>query len=148
MSTKDFDIKKIGIFLILTVAIILVIKKVVQSIKPPNANYIPGGGAVANNFNASNYADIMYDVISGIGTLAGTKNQAAQKLVGLTDNELVAVYNYWNTKYATEKSVPVFGSPFGTLPNAMKDEYNYPVIVYGSNYWNELLNRFNKLNLT
>lgn len=138
----------IRIIIIILVALLitaLILKIVAIVKKPPNANYITGGGEVRNNFNPAKYADAMYNVTGGIFTLANTKLEAAATLQDLSDNELIDVYNYWNKEYSTKTS---WGEPFGSLTNTMKKETNVPfIVVGGGNAWQELINRLDHLNL-
>ena len=135
------------IIIIIIVALLitfLILKVIAIAKRPPNANYITGGGEVKSNFDAAKYADLMYSVTGGIFTLANTKDEAAKELTNLTDNELVAVYNYWNKEYSTKTS---WGSAFGTLTNTMKAETNVPLISVGTSYWQPLIDRLDRLNL-
>lgn len=137
---------KIAIAIILVIALLIVTGKIIRELKKPaNANYVEGGGPVATNFNAAKYAKSMFDVIDGLFTSANSKNKAAEELMRLTDNELIAVYNYWNDEYSTKTS---YGEKFGTLPNSMSKEQNVPFISVGeTNSWKDLQNRFARLNL-
>lgn len=137
---------KVIIIIIIALIIAAIIAKIIAIAKrPPNAKYIQGGGEVRNNFNPDKYAEVMYNAIGGWLTLANTKAEAAQQLFDLSDNELIAVYNKWNELYSTKTS---YGQPYGTLTNSMKAEWNVPDISFGgTNYWFELQNRLDRLNL-
>lgn len=137
---------RIIIIIIIALLITWLIFKIVAMLrKPPNAKYITGGGEVRNNFNPAKYADEMYNATAGIFTLANTKLEAAEAMKDLSDNELIAVYNYWNDNYSTKTS---YGQAFGSMTNTMKAETNVPfIVVGGSNGWSELINRLDRLNL-
>lgn len=138
---------KIALAIVLALLLLLFIGWVVRKLrKPPNAAYLEGGGALPPGWSPKKYADRMFEVIDGVFTSANTKAEAAKELTELNDNQLIDVYNYWNDEYSTKTSL---GEKFGTLPNAMKKELNVPnITILGTNYWKELENRFERLQLT
>lgn len=113
---------------------------------PVNAAYIQGGDKIPEGWTPNDVAKKMFDAIDGFFVLANTKNNAAQKIAELNDNQIISVYNYWNEKYATKSAMMGIGM-FGTLTQAMKDEWDVPAIGTGINYWDALLLRLGELKL-
>lgn len=86
----------------------------------------------------------MNDAISGIFTLANSKNKVAKEIMECNDNDIIRIYNLWNEKF--NKGVLIDN---GSLYVAMSDEKNTPFVSVGErNYWDELIARLERLKLS
>ncbi len=134
----------IGVLVFLIVGVFVVLKirdKLREKEERKKIDYVEGGGTIAAGFQPAVYADKMFDAMDGVFTTANTKAQAAYDLMQLTDNELIAVHNYWNEKLYDRNSE--------TMYKMMDAEWNVPAVIIGSeeNPWTALLNRLSRLNL-
>lgn len=133
----------IGIIFLIIVGIFAFVKiraKIKEKEERKKISYIEGGGELRPNFNPGEHADKMFDVMDGVFTLADTKLTAACELMQLSDNEIIAVHNYWNQHLYDRNNE--------TLYKMMKAELNTPAFVIGgSNCWDQLMNRLSRLNL-
>lgn len=119
--------KWLKIILVIIVAILLVVLafKIYRALKKPvNAKYIKGGGSLPSGWTPNVITDTLFKAIEGIATWTSTKDDAYKKFNALNDNQMIAVYNDWNDRYADKKSWFV---KFGTLTEALKDETDYQV---------------------
>jgi hypothetical protein len=147
MKIKTINPYFVMIALAITIVIAFVIyrlyKKFFQS--PVNAEILQyAEKPKKTDREIENITSEMYDAISGIFTLADTKNEIAKKVMDCNDNDIIRIYNYWNEKFS--KGII---SDNGTLYIAMKDEKNVPFISVGErDYWHELIARLERLKLS
>lgn len=79
---------------------------------PNNGSQIPAGWSPAN------LANELYSKLSGVFTWAADKEVTLGKAFDLTDDQLVAVYNYFNQNFSGSN---------GTLTKWLRDEFNVTV---------------------
>lgn len=88
----------------------------------PDVPYIKDQPILTANFNPNTLAEQLYQAMSGLFTLSGTKDAAWRKLYELgTDNMVIAVYNAFNTKYGSKGK--------GSLTQWIKDETYYDYLT-------------------
>lgn len=86
----------------------------------PDVPYIADQPTITANFNPNILADELYNAMSGLFVLTGTKDAAWRKLYELgTDNMVIAVYNAFNKKYGPKGK--------GSLTQWIRDEIYYDV---------------------
>ncbi len=131
----------LAIFLIILIAVIAL--KIYHELKrPANANYVPNA-PIPVGWDPTTITDTLFNVIDGAFTLNSTKDDAYAKFNALNDNEMIAVYNDWNKRYSTKTN---WGSMFGSLTQAVKDETGYAAIT-GVNNMDVMIANLDRLKL-
>lgn len=103
----------------------------------PNVSYPNGGQGIPSGWNPTPLAKELHQVMDGLLTLSGTKENAFKKLLTLpTDDMFTAVYSAFNQLY--------FSKGYGTLREWINDE-KYTDIT--TNTIENLNIRFDSLNL-
>jgi len=135
---------KVAILLVCCFNVYCVIKKIINQ---PDPIKLPQGGAglpvVGNTstgapvfWNPATLSKDLYNVMSGLFTLSGTKDQVWTKLAELPSGDMVtAVYNHFNTNYGEGE----------TLTDWIKSELWYDITGSGKDL---ALSRLASLNLS
>lgn len=66
---------------------------------------LPNSGAgIPTNWDAQavQFADNLHGVIDGLFTLSGAKDRICSQVLGLTNDQITAIYNAYNKKYCTD----------------------------------------------
>jgi hypothetical protein len=93
----------IPFFLLIILASVYFIGKSAGKIGTPKHKKLPNGGSgISNGFDPAVQGKELYSVMKGVFTFGSTKDIAFAKLLSLSDDELTAVYNWFNTEYASE----------------------------------------------
>lgn len=130
--------------IVIFLMIFILVWKIYQKLrKPANAKYIEGGGAIPQGWSPDNIAKQIYDATAGITQSTDTKDEAYKRFNELNDNQMIAVYNYWNDKYSTKSS---YFTKMGTLTNTVSGELGY-VAILGTNQQDVILANLKRLNL-
>lgn len=87
--------------------------------KPPNAHYVSAGGSLPDGWNKTQVTDDLFNAFSGVSFWG--KYNAMKQFDDLNDNQMIAVYNDWNDRYATKSIFLGMGS-YGTLTNTLNGE--------------------------
>jgi len=108
----------IGMIILFTVVILVL---VLGDDDPPDVKAVEGGGIIPEGWTPISEAKELFEVMDGILDTGWAKSAAYGRFNALNDNQIIAVYNYWNKKYSKKRSW--IGMKFGTLTEAMTDEY-------------------------
>lgn len=146
LSDKAQKIIKIVLIIVLSILILVVAFKAYRAFKKPvNAKYVAGGGTLPSGWTPTAITDNLYNVIAGIFTFTGAKDDAYKAFNSLNDNQMIAVYNDWLKRYSDKKSYLFF--PMGTLTQALKDETGY-VSIGGENNADIMKSNLDRLKLS
>lgn len=87
--------------------------------RPPRPKPLPhGGGGVPSGWSPEPFSDELFQVMDGWFDSVQSKAIAFAKVIAMTDDQLTAVYNDWNRKYAVEEEA--------TLTQRIRDESMQP----------------------
>lgn len=82
-----------------------------------------GGGEIPKGWEPDGIASGLFDAIDGVWDSSSSINSAFRKFNALNDNQMIAVYNYWQKHYANRESGSIFSSErHGTLTHSLADE--------------------------
>lgn len=145
----DFYKRNVRIIVIIALLILLTIVavKVVRALKrPPNANYISGGGQLPDNWDPTPLTDDIFGVIDGTFVGSDHIDGVYARFNELNDNQMIAVYNKWlDKKYDQEKKYYIW--PYGKLTTAVKNGPGYLVIGSAPNQKDVMLANLRRLHL-
>lgn len=98
-----------------------------------------GSPSPSNKFRADIYAKEMFEALDGhLFDTINDKEKAAKRIFGLSRNEKIAVWNYWNANYASKMNDE-------TILGSMNSELNIPYISIaagGTSYFLQLIKYF------
>lgn len=121
---------KIAIYIVVGVVVLYIIYRIYKNFQAPvNAAYVPGA-PVPIGWTPTTITDNLYDVIQGVFTLTSTKDDQFNIFNALNDNQMIAVYNDWQNRYANTKSYLFF--TMGSLTQAVSGEQTC-YVEFGSN---------------
>lgn len=115
---KTYLYAGIGSLLFIVILAIIFYRKGKRAAEGPKVTYPQGGNDIPPSWSPEPLVNELYDVMSGLATLSGSKEEAWRKLRDLpTDDMVVSVYDVFNQKY--------FGKGNGTLTQWIADEWYY-----------------------
>lgn len=113
--------KEKNIYIVIIVVIVLIIGGYLlyragkKNATPPQVQYPQGGNGIPPGWSPEPLIEELHDVMDGLFTLSGTKDEAWKKLRDLASPDMItAVYNGFNQRYFKEDK--------GTLTQWIRDE--------------------------
>lgn len=107
-----------------------------------------GGDGIGADFDIPGFSYKLWQAISTTSTTGVDLESIVQSMLWLSDDEIVAVWNYWNANYSNRWKFPLIS--YGNLMEAIDSNYcNYYEILWQFNCStkDELFTKFRNLNL-
>lgn len=134
---------KVILWIVIAIVVVLIIYYVYRQFQAPaNAAYVPGA-PVPIGWSPTAVTDELANAVIGIA-FSATKEQAYKDFNALNDNQMIDVYNDWNTRYAKTTS---YFQTVGTLTNAVKGEWSDCIVSVGACQQDIILANLNRLML-